>query len=54
MYIKRLCLKNIRCFDEIEIDFKEDCHSALLLGDNGDGKCIVQPFAIIKGMIWLK
>ncbi len=41
MYIKHLKIKNIRCFDEIEIDFKIDCLSTLFLGDNGDGKSTI-------------
>ena len=38
MYIKRIFLKNIRCFDELEINFDKNGYSALILGDNGDGK----------------
>jgi predicted ATP-binding protein involved in virulence len=38
MYIKRIFLKNIRCFDELEINFDKDRNSILILGDNGDGK----------------
>lgn len=41
MYIKRINLKQIRCFDEIEIDFSSGNLSALLLGDNGDGKSTI-------------
>ena len=41
MYIKRIYLKNIRCFDELEIDFKKPGSSILILGDNGDGKSTV-------------
>ena len=39
MKIDRLFLKNIRCFDELEI--KLDGRSALIIGDNGDGKSTV-------------
>ncbi len=38
MYIKRINLKNIRCFSEFEINFEKDGISVLILGDNGDGK----------------
>jgi len=38
MYIKRIYLKNIRCFDELEIKFDKIGNSVLILGDNGDGK----------------
>ncbi len=41
MYIKRLYLKNIRCFDKFEIIFKQPGSSILLLGDNGDGKSTI-------------
>ena len=34
-------LKNVRCFDELEIDFKKSGSSILILGDNGDGKSTV-------------
>lgn len=39
MKITRLLLKNIRCFDTLELKF--DGASALILGDNGDGKSTV-------------
>ncbi len=41
MYISKLKVKNIRCFDEITIDFRSNdntCKWALILGDNGVGK----------------
>jgi predicted ATP-binding protein involved in virulence len=38
MYIKRIYLKNIRCFKEFEINFDKTRGSILILGDNGDGK----------------
>ncbi len=41
MYITKLKLTNIRCFEELEIDFKEPGSSMLILGDNGDGKSTV-------------
>lgn len=41
MHIKRLKIKDIRCFKEIEINFKKDSLSTLLLGDNGDGKSTI-------------
>jgi predicted ATP-binding protein involved in virulence len=39
MKITRVSLKNIRCFDELEI--KLHGRSALIIGDNGDGKSTV-------------
>lgn len=41
MYIKRLYLKNIRCFREITIDFEGHASSILILGENGDGKSTI-------------
>lgn len=41
MYIQRLELKNIRCFEEITIDFKGVDSSLLILGDNSDGKSTI-------------
>ncbi len=41
MYIKRLYLKDIRCFNKINIDFEEPGSSILILGDNGDGKSTI-------------
>jgi len=38
MYIKKIVLKNIRCFEKLEINFDEEWSSLLILGDNGDGK----------------
>jgi ABC-type cobalamin/Fe3+-siderophores transport system ATPase subunit len=38
MYIKKIFLKNIRCFKEFEINFDKNETSILILGDNGDGK----------------
>lgn len=38
MYIKRIYLKNIRCFEEFELEFKKRGESALFAADNGDGK----------------
>jgi predicted ATPase len=39
MKITRLFLKNIRCFDELDLKF--DGTSSLIIGDNGDGKSTV-------------
>ncbi len=39
MKVTRLCLKHIRCFEELTLDLKGE--SALLVGDNGDGKSTV-------------
>lgn len=41
MYITRLQLKNIRCFENLTIDFDNPGSSVLILGDNGDGKTTV-------------
>ena len=41
MYIKRLYLGNIRCFDKFEINFNKLGSPILLLGDNGDGKSTI-------------
>lgn len=41
MYIKKLVIHNIRCFEHFEIDFTDKCLSTLLLGDNGDGKSTI-------------
>ena len=41
MYITKLTLDKIRCFDHLEIDFTKIGQSLLLLGDNGDGKSTV-------------
>lgn len=41
MYIKRLALKNIRCFKSFSIDFEERGSSVLLIGENGDGKTTI-------------
>lgn len=41
MYITKLTLDNIRCFDYLEIDFTKPGQSLLLIGDNGEGKSTV-------------
>lgn len=41
MYIKRVMLNNVRCFEELEIDFDQPGSSVLFLGDNGDGKSTI-------------
>ena len=38
MYVKKISLKNIRCFSELDIIFDHPGQSVLILGDNGDGK----------------
>ncbi len=38
MYVKRIYLENIRCFEEFELEFKAHGESALFAADNGDGK----------------
>lgn len=41
MKIKQLSLRNITCFEKLDLEFKNTGTSALLLGDNGDGKSTV-------------
>ena len=41
MYITKLTLDKIRCFDHLEIDFTKNGQSLLLIGDNGEGKSTV-------------
>ena len=41
MYIKRIYLEKIRCFDKLELEFPKPGTSALFLGDNGDGKSTI-------------
>ena len=41
MYVRRLRLKNIRCFEEFELPFEPTGGSALLIGDNNAGKSTV-------------
>lgn len=41
LYIKRLVLKDIRCFEELDIKFDKPCQSIIIVGDNGDGKSTV-------------
>ena len=41
MYVRRLQLKNIRCFESLEITFEQPGSSILIIGDNGDGKSAV-------------
>ncbi len=38
MYIKKVVLKNIRCFEDFVLEFDEKQNSVLLVGDNGEGK----------------
>lgn len=38
MYLTRLTLTNIRCFEELTIEFDRPGSFVLILGDNGDGK----------------
>jgi predicted ATP-dependent endonuclease of OLD family len=38
MYIKKVVLENIRCFERFELDFPRLGESALIAADNGDGK----------------
>lgn len=38
MYITRVELENVRCFESLELDFGKPWSSALIVGDNGDGK----------------
>lgn len=41
MYIKRVTLDNVRCFDNLNVEFASAGSSALFLGDNGDGKSTI-------------
>src|SRR5436190_13524816 len=41
MYVTRLQLENIRCFDRLDIKFDKPGASILVIGDNGDGKSTV-------------
>ena len=41
MYISRVILTDIRCFDQFEINFDPPGQSVLIMGDNGDGKSTV-------------
>ena len=41
MYIKRIYLENIRCFEKLEVEFTNARQSVLFLGDNGDGKSTI-------------
>ncbi len=41
MYITRLKLKDIRCFEKLDIKLDKPGQSLLILGDNGDGKSTV-------------
>jgi DNA repair exonuclease SbcCD ATPase subunit len=38
MYIKKIVLKNIRCFEEFTLEFDKNNRSVLIVGDNGEGK----------------
>ncbi len=41
LYVKRIRLQNIRCFEDLEISFGRGGASALLIGDNNSGKSTV-------------
>jgi hypothetical protein len=41
LYIKRVQLDNIRCFESLDLQLRRAGASALFLGDNGDGKSTV-------------
>lgn len=41
LYVERLILKDIRCFEHLEIKFAKPGESIVLIGDNGDGKSTV-------------
>ncbi len=38
MYITKVVLKNIRCFDEFTLELERNRRSVLIVGDNGEGK----------------
>lgn len=40
MYITKINIKNIRCCEDLEINFSNPSRSILISGDNGDGKSI--------------
>ena len=40
LYVQKLTLKDIRCFEHLEIEFEEG-ESIVIIGDNGDGKSTV-------------
>ena len=40
LYVRKLTLKDIRCFEHLEIEFGEG-ESIVIIGDNGDGKSTV-------------
>lgn len=40
LYVQKLTLKDVRCFEHLEIDFAEG-ESVVVVGDNGDGKSTV-------------
>ena len=41
LHIKRLVLRDIRCFENLDIKFDKPCQSVVIIGDNGDGKSTV-------------
>jgi energy-coupling factor transporter ATP-binding protein EcfA2 len=41
LYVVRLVLTNIRCFEHLEVTFHKPGESIVLIGDNGDGKSTV-------------
>jgi energy-coupling factor transporter ATP-binding protein EcfA2 len=38
MHLKKIFLKNIRCFEEFTLEFEKSNSSVLIVGDNGEGK----------------
>jgi len=38
MHIKKIFLKNVRCFEEFTLEFEKSNSSVLIVGDNGEGK----------------
>lgn len=41
LYIERLILQEIRCFEDLDIQFNKPGESIVIIGDNGDGKSAV-------------
>lgn len=41
LYLKRLILKDIRCFEHLELEFDGHGQSIVIIGDNGDGKSTI-------------
>ena len=50
--LERLSLKNIRCFRDLEIYFREAGVPTLIAGDNGDGKTtLLRCLAMVNNVV---